>query len=141
MWIPLATMAVSALQQNQQAQAQRKAQDQANRQSVGINAAQTQFSPWTNINPQAVTTAPASADPTGAAISGGLQGALAGAMYSKANPSAPPKPTGFSQTEQNAFLNQAPTTGYAIQQATSPEIAKKNILYGDYNNPWSRGNG
>ena len=109
MWIPLATMAVSALQQNQEAQAKRKAQDQANRQQVGINAAQTQFSPWTNINPQAITSAPASADPTSATISGGLQGGLAGAMYSAANKqpaqTPPPTLTGNSDQDYYSYMN------------------------------------
>lgn len=76
-WVAVGTMAaLGAVQGNQQRQAQAK----ANQQNADISAAQTQYSPWTNIKPQGVQMGALG----GGALGGAEQGALAGAMYSKA---------------------------------------------------------
>lgn len=76
-WVAVGTMAALGAVQGQQ---QRQAQAKANQQNADISAAQAQYSPWTNIKPQGVQIGALG----GGALGGAEQGALAGAMYSKA---------------------------------------------------------
>ena len=80
-WIPLAAAAIGAVSQSSAAASQRKAQEDANKQAALTNAAQTEFSPWTGINPQGYKPVPVTGDPMGAGLGGAVQGALGGVMF------------------------------------------------------------
>jgi hypothetical protein len=83
---------------------QRKAQQDANQQQANISAAQTEFSPWTKIQPQAANLQPV----TSSALGGAAQGALAGAMYSKANPSTPAAPASGGDMSDAGLMKSDP---------------------------------
>lgn len=75
-WPLIAGMAALGAIQGEQ---QRAAQRRANQQQAAITAAQTEFSPWTKIQPQQF-----SPKPEGSGWFGGAaQGALGGAMFSQ----------------------------------------------------------
>ena len=57
---------------------QQKAQQKANRMNALMNAAQTEFSPWTGIQPQGMQFG--ATDPMGGALAKGIEGGLAGYM-------------------------------------------------------------
>jgi len=65
---------------------QARAQKKANEQQAMINAAQTEYSPWTGITPGQTQVQPANA--IGSALSGGIAGGLAGYMQSQAGKKA-----------------------------------------------------
>jgi len=71
-WVAVGAAAIGAVTAAQQ----RKAQQQANQQSSDVNAAQTQFSPWTGIKPQAFAPQAVTANALGGAVQGGLGGAM-----------------------------------------------------------------
>lgn len=122
-WIPLLTAAVGAVQGNQQ----RRAQQQQNQQQTDIAAAQTQYSPWTGIKPQGVQFNPV----TGSALGGAAQGALAGAMYSSANPQKPADVSGFKEQFKNSL--DSPWGGVGGEAGLSEkEMALKKYLSGGY---------
>lgn len=80
-WVATGVAVGSAVIGAEQGNAQRKAQAQANRANMEMSAAQTEFSPWTKINP---TNAQAQA-PTTSGSQGAMQGALSGAMFAAQN--------------------------------------------------------
>lgn len=61
---------------------QRQQQANTNKQSAAITAAQTEFSPWTHLTPQA---AHMGSNFGPGAAGGAAQGALGGAMFAKSN--------------------------------------------------------
>jgi len=71
----LGSAAIGALSGAQQ----RKAQQEQNQAQADIAAAQTQYSPWTNIKPQAAQMQTV----TGSPLGGAAQGALSGAMFAQ----------------------------------------------------------
>lgn len=75
-WALTATAGMAALGAYN-ADQQRKAQQKQNQLSADITAAQTQYSPWTKITPQAFQ----GQAPTGNAVAGAAEGALGGAMF------------------------------------------------------------
>lgn len=62
---------------------QRKAQQRQNQQSADVSAAQTQFSPWTHIQPQGFQPQAITANPMSGAVQGGLGGAMFGMQLKK----------------------------------------------------------
>lgn len=74
-WVVVGTAAVSAVAADQK----RQAQERANVQQSKISAAQTEYSPWTGITPQAYQ--PQAVDSS--ALGGAIQGGLSGAMFSQ----------------------------------------------------------
>lgn len=60
-----------------------KAAAKNNQRQADIAAAQTAYSPWTGIKPQGVNTTPT--DEMGGALTGAVQGGLAGLMHNQAN--------------------------------------------------------
>ncbi len=106
---------------SEQRRAARDAQEEQNRRSSAISAAQTQYSPWTHINPQAADT---KALPTGVSdLGGALQGAEAGYL------------TGQSMKQRN--LDQAKTQAQIDALKAQELKAQMDALKGGGSTAWS----
>lgn len=84
MWPTLALAALGAIQ----GEGQRRSQERANKQQANISAAQTEFSPWTGLTPQAFTPQAEGAGALGGAVQGGLSGAMFSQGLDKADAEA-----------------------------------------------------
>jgi hypothetical protein len=78
-WVTVGIAGGTALLGALSAANQRKAQQQQNQAQADISAAQTQYSPWTGVKPQAAQMQAVTGDPLG----GAAQGALSGAMFAQ----------------------------------------------------------
>jgi type II secretory pathway pseudopilin PulG len=108
-WVVAGVAAGTAVLGAVQASQQRKAQQQANQQQANISAAQTEFSPWTKIQPQGFNPEA----PTASALGGAVQGGLGGAMFAKqfqggAKKSESPDMPMSQQDQQNLAAGMGP---------------------------------
>lgn len=124
----LGMAALGALQGSMQA----KAQQRANKQNADISAAQTQYSPWTGLG--ASTPEIKAADPTGAALSGGIGGGLSGYMQGLSNQAAqtPAMPATPGMPQKMATPGTSPYSSYG-----SPEAASQAATSSWMNQPMS----
>ena len=111
-WVAVGAAAIGAVTAAQQ----RKAQQQANQQSSDVNAAQTQFSPWTGIKPQAFAPQAVTAN----ALGGAVQGGLGGAMFAQ------------GQKKSDAELSNLNAQTKMMQQQSPLDFDKNKYRYGGH---------
>lgn len=127
------------------AQMAAKAKAKENQKNAEISAAETQYSPWTGIQPTKFQYQDPNA--TGNSIAQGAQGALSGAMFNSANKAPPAQTPGAAQaapTSPYSSMGSAEEANNAAvfgQQPGAPQVGGQNpwmgmksknpFLYGD----------
>lgn len=84
-WIVAGTAIGSAVLGAAQGAQKRKAEQASNQANAELTAAQTEFSPWTHLQPQSFTSAPVASSGFGGAAQGALGGAMFGQGLKKQN--------------------------------------------------------
>lgn len=103
-----------------------KAKAKENQRQADIAAAQTQYSPWTGLAPQAYN--PQSIDAGGDAMKAITSGVMSGVMHNKANPSGaePKKYSSYGSADEANAAAQIGSTGNTFDWSG---LQKKKTLY------------